>query len=429
MSWIKRNRISITNRFIPFENVFSNQVLRDHFYSFLKRSFNDDGFSFLLAKEKYDAEANVEKKLEMLHDMLDTYIKEGCQREVNVDAKSRRDAEGAINECILKKTPPPDSLLEEISEIIFRELRNDSFARYQRSEGFLDLIDSQGLDFINSISHKEGDSQTASILFSSQDFNQKTINDSDIKLIFRLCEDSADWVAMRRSKKGEVERDLFSYVSKSVFRASDGTQIKLAKLTGIVPYSAEQTLHALVRKDLRKLWDSNEVRNNAFAYNSEGDYSVTVQDYAMTLIPVLMKKRQAIKMSTVLYDTNRKCFLYACKTTEAFQFEQDPKAVQMHFYFGVAIYNISESRCRYVYTLYYQYGKPGSHDSEFTFRLSMKQKSKAMHEGIIKACDIQKKNDFKRPENSNSALETLDDFKKKYLSTTGSQKTWDIEDL
>ncbi|KAL0476514.1 hypothetical protein AKO1_004595 [Acrasis kona] len=430
MSWLNNSDDNIlNNRLVVFDRVFTNNILADHFLKYLKLSFNEEGYLFLLEQRKFVSEDD-ETRSKHSQDILNTFISIGSPKELNIDGITRKNVSRRIEECRADNYPIPKDVFDELTQIITRETRDDSFARYQRSETFLELVRNHGASLINDICANDENTCRDTLLFSSDNFSQDTVTDYDIKLLLRLSEDSADWKALRVSKKNEVERESFSYISKRTFTTSDGIKIKLAKFTGVIPFSAEQTFHALVNRDLQKYWDSKQVKNEPFCYSKAGDYSVTVQDYVMNIVPHLMKKRQATKMSSAVYDTKRKCYLYACKTTDAYEKQIDPKNACIRFYFGVMLYRISETKCRYVYTLYYQFTSNIKSDKvrNAIFNLAMKQKSKAFHSGIVKACQKQRDVGFKRPEN-NTILDTFDDFSTKYLDSPNSVKTWDILDM
>jgi hypothetical protein len=256
------------------------------------------------------------------------------------------------------------------------------------------------------------------------DFYAKSINDKDICFAFNLCEDSTDWIPVRRTKMSENEREQYTYVSKAQFLMGDSLRkgFSLAKFTGILPFSADLLFRGLCNNELRGVFDPNRKLYSLVEYIKAGQdnnnpYSCALIQIEIETIPIL-KNRGSFLLTTTVYDTSRQCYLYVAKTTKGFPERILPKKIiEEVSVVCFAFYKISETKCRYVHILYMDL------DMNFTlFKFLVGMRGKVLHDGFVKLCQLMQEN--KEINDTAKIWQLYNDFCTTYLPEPTSEKTW-----
>jgi hypothetical protein len=86
-------------------------------------------------------------------------------------------------------------VLLPVHKIIYRELKEDVFARYIRSQQFQTLCNKKGKEFMHQIAID--DTINGSMMYQPADFRSNTIVDRDIQFILKMSEDSNDWTCIK----------------------------------------------------------------------------------------------------------------------------------------------------------------------------------------------------------------------------------------
>ncbi|KAL0484676.1 regulator of G-protein signaling [Acrasis kona] len=422
MSWLKNDilRSRIRDYTFEFDKTFEDDLLSKDFYKYLKANHNNDSYDFLKSTKKYiklGPESNKGAALEI----VDKFIRHNSPSEINVDFSSRTRIISTIENSVSQNIEIPSNVFDSVYFIVYRELRSDAFSRYIRSEVFYDFLQEKSDEYITQIAQfsDTDTSYKSAITFGNEDFCQTTITDKDIKLVLRLSEDSSSWQSIKSTKKNEVEKSMYGYISKKCYKGPDNFNIKLAKFTGILPCSAREAIYAMCDGSIGRKWDAGSVRcgDLGFIDNEQDSYSVSLHDHYAS-ISKLLSHRSSVVMNTIVYDSVRKCYSSVSKTTNAFE-EFELEGVKIKFYCGITFYEISENRCRYAYVIYIILV---TKIHEIMFLHAMKKKAEGTHQGLLETIELSRAKQFQKP--GGNFLKTLDLFEQRYPS-----KTWDINDL
>jgi hypothetical protein len=412
---------------IRFEALFTVPEATTLFRSYLARSLNDDGFNFVLEVRELKANTTLsnEEKLAKILEIVDTYIVEGSQKEVNIDAATKKPVIKIVDET-LQKTDlvVPVTVFDDIAAVITRELKEDAFCRFIRSECLEDYLKRCKDDsFLFSIAKKKEEARDP-VRVEAEDFYNLNITDAHISKMFAFAEDCGEWLPVRRTKRNERERSNYSYVR--AIKNADGQTIYSGKATGSLPFSAEHGLHALMHFDRRKEWDHIQNRWDVIDFvpsDNERMYSQHTSVYEI-VPPFPLKKRITQVAGSLLYDNVRQCYFWIGKTLQPFKHESMQESlksgsVAMDLWVFIQFYKVSETSCRYVYI-----GIADMHmqiNSLFMFRKMLKTHFKSMHDSWVGICESIKDTwEKQRPEHDAKLYATLDDFRSKFPEG----KTW-----
>jgi hypothetical protein len=419
----------------------------EHFKQYLQRSFTFESYLFLLEVDKmklpqYSSEQKASKIVQIYKD----FICIGSPHEVNIDNKAREKVEAVLVES--KQLDHLDQLLVNtdvfypVEAVVSRELRMDAFPRYIRSEDFIEFVSKKDEDFLRQIAVVDVPWGAQELVFRPSDFQSTRMTDKDIIFVLRMNEDSPDWTSLRATKKKDVkERDHYCYISKTSYHVGDAIEgLHLCKFTGYVPYSAEHLLEAISNIETSKAYDNNQTLWCAADYvpmdSGANPFSTFVSYWEADIRIPLSRQRHCVQLSTCVYDSARKCYIWAGKTTRTFNervqqvYNETPqrrKMVTVDFIYGYTVYKISEDKCRYVHSIYADIKlKMGLS----MFKMVMKKREKGIHQGFLAVCQqlakVNKETPLSDRSEKNGVMKTFDDYMTKYLPNEESIKTWDL---
>jgi hypothetical protein len=205
----------------------------EHFTQYLKRSFNEEALIFCIAVRSIRTLPDAQK-FNTINDIYDEHIKEGSPQEINIDASVRREIHQRLNilqvllgeimeqaeverqtvqpnngeEITGEATAPPTkpepsyNIFEDVHQIIIRELKEDAFPRYVRSEDFFDLVKKKGSKMVKLIGANITEEGRNALVYRPRDFKSDVITDKDIIFILKLNEDSP----------GNITYNLYSFL-------------------------------------------------------------------------------------------------------------------------------------------------------------------------------------------------------------------------
>ncbi len=426
-------RFSSVNRFLHVR-------LTQHLLAYLKRSFNEEGFLFLLDVRKFKEATDPSEQVQLLLYIFDTYIMYPSKKEINVDGIEKSAVKAQIDESKqwenVNNMLVPSSIFDKIYTTVLRELKEDAFPRYVRSLDFLDFAQSMGESFVQSIAVPKEHSERARFMISTEDLKSISITDKDVCFILKMCEDSSEWEALRITKRGEKERKEYGFISRTKYSLGQNLQgMTLTKITGNVNFSAEQLFYAIIDENYFKEWDKISCDCKLLDYIPCSDvqpYSASIAVYGANIGP-LFTRRRCLMVSTILYDTVRQCFMLIGKTTLKQTLESygesstKKKVIPMTLFSGLCVYKISETKSRYVQLVYSDL-QIGKDPSRGILKKILKKHATTLHVGYERAVTLREKNgDGGRPENCRRFMETYDDFVKRYIPTGTEEKTWSIK--
>jgi hypothetical protein len=160
---------------VQFEHLFGNPQVQDHFHEYLKRSHNQDGFLFLIAVNNFKNEQDSSTKVRQAMDIVENYLAVGSPFEVNIDNDSRT----AVMDIFTKtrqlenrdNLTVPVSVFDTVSGIVRKEIKEDGFPRYIRSQAFCDFAHQQGQEFVVNVLKPALDPKTNATFHISQVLN------------------------------------------------------------------------------------------------------------------------------------------------------------------------------------------------------------------------------------------------------------------
>jgi hypothetical protein len=303
---------------------------------------------------------------------------------------------------------------------VYLELKNDSFHRYLQSEKFTQFVYKEGEKFMQSIAVDL--KQVERERFQPSDFSQARVTEDDFKFMIYLNESISDWVTLRATKKNEREKDYYSYISREKFLI-DNEPLSASKLTGNLNFSAQEALYSLLDRECSYKWEPFTTFYKQVGYDDSGDYAVSQSYNELSLVP-LMKKRYCCGITSLVYDSERRCYIWLCKTTTGFSHEehqQTKNAIRTTSIAAYSIFPLSENKCRYTVISF-------AKASDFIFKIISKKMCKSMQSGWTDLCYMRKERfNHAKPVDHSRNLDTLDHFMEKFLPDENSTKTWNIE--
>jgi hypothetical protein len=438
----KRIRMSkhlgfVTNYEVRFESVFTSEPIQQNFREFLERNLNAESLLFVLAVSDFKKIKVEKEKVKKALQILMTYVTEGSDQEINVSSEVRKKCVRAFSESHqLEKSNElvvPSTVFEEAVLVVQRELRDDAFARFVRSESFIRFCKLKGEAYLDTIADNISEIARNALSFRPTDFLSRRINDRDVTFILRLSEDSPDWTPIRRTRAGEKEKNQYAYISKTSYAIGDSMDLKLFKITGVLPYSAEQVMHSITRQDTSTMYDANSTCWEPIEYleSTDTDYACVHCNFEMSLRIPFMKKRHSMQVITMCYDPSRQCYIWIGKTSTQYSEKSDKvinnkrtsSMIKAEYLYGYVLYKISDNKMRYVHVSYADLKMKSMSDT--LFKMAVKKRAKGIHEGFGAVCELMAKESFTRPTNDcGGILRTLDEFQDRYIKT-GKPKIWD----
>jgi hypothetical protein len=222
-----RRPLSIENYQVQLELVMNEPDAHEHFVKYLKRSLNLEGYLFLCqVKELQSPQMRDAQKAELVCSIYRDFIRLKSTHELNIDNHAREKVESVILETDQlsnsRELLVSQNVFAPVAHIVARELKEDAFPRYIRSEDFLEFIKTTGEDYLRLIAMDASLNGKQELVFRTSDFEATNITDKDICFVLRMNEDSTDWSPLRRTKKKDTkERDTYSYISKSSYHVAD----------------------------------------------------------------------------------------------------------------------------------------------------------------------------------------------------------------
>jgi hypothetical protein len=288
---------------------------------------------------------------------------------------------------------------------------------------FTKLAYKMGEDFVREIAVDSTHQKLGILSFQPSDFRTDTITDKDLCFILKMNEDSRDWTLL--SDRGVCQ----CYISKSSFAIGNLAKgLKLAKLTGVLPYSAEQVVSAMTNYEYMKAAEPMSTEFLQFGYieagkNNTYPYSCAIVRNIFSMGTSLMSMRYFLSLCTQVYDTERKAYIIAWKSTDVIDAKVPSNYIKCSFITGYTFYKISETKTRYMQSFYIDMQLP--FESQILLNSLLKKRLKLNHKGLTEACELNKKTNFEKKEDW-GAFKTFEEYRDKYLSAPDSVKTWNI---
>src|SRR3989338_1178139 len=229
-------------------------------------------------------------------------------------------------------------MLNHVTHIFRRYIRSDHFSNFLESnEQVLKLI---SIDLSTT-------SPRNAVRFQPRDLIGFTISDKDIQFVLRLNSDTSDWQQVYQGPD-----NWSGFVSRTNYSIGGLNSLKLAKIVGFLPCSAEEAIAMDQLDETRHMFDGNQREQHYICTIKAGDnndnpYSYTLYNYALE-IGTLFRRRNFALVNTIVYDTERMCYANIGKSASCFteltqQHHKKKHYVQSEMIFGFSYYRISES--------------------------------------------------------------------------------------
>ncbi|KAL0476766.1 hypothetical protein AKO1_002766, partial [Acrasis kona] len=393
---------------VIFDKTFKDSALQNNYKEYLKQSHSLEPLLFLLDVLKF----KMKPSFDGISPIIEKYITEGAKFEINISGEDRRNIMASED-----STEPMNKMFDSAFNAVYRELKSDSFHRYVNSELFKRFIERKGEAYLETISINLTSSSGASKMMPSG-FDTCHISDRDLECLVRLNDCVSDWTSLSPTKIGKKERDHYPYVSKHRYLMSDNPKSGqlITKLTGRLNFSAEHFAHCVNDEQNDRFWKVHCPNFKIIGINEEHEYAHATH-YSDLVLSKLMRPRDQMLMHTLLYDTERRCYMFFSKTTLAedkLKYRGPGKYSDVSGFNCLFIYDLGENKCRYCYLIFTD---AGLKYMDLVYKLIAKGLSKKMHDQYIEMCAI-------TPTKTSCISQTLEIFRSRYLSTPGAVKTW-----
>jgi hypothetical protein len=376
---------------VEFDSVFRVPDARALFMRYLMQQKNDNGFSFLLDVRSLGDAANEKEVVSKVLQIVDSYIKLGGVKEINIDVMMRMPILHKIERTKQydnrTKLVVPLDIFATAAAMIHRELRDDAFIKFIRSHEFTTIVDTRE-GFLGEVTHRRKKRSTWHM--DTQRFHDTVITDGDISNIVKVIADSYEWELHRRNKEGN-----FVFMKKIMVNSNE---VYIGKSTGHVQCSAEQALISFTDFDQYKTFDMK----NHIPTNTIGNTYAQLTGIYEIPMSFPLKNRASLCTSTLVYDKDQRCYIWLCKSI----LPQDdvPKKATMECWVITQFFQISETSCRYVHSIIADFHVPLA--TKKFFRGFYTKLFAEFHDILGKLC-IHTPN---KPNNNAKVLDTLDDF-------------------
>ncbi|EFC44818.1 predicted protein [Naegleria gruberi] len=402
---------------VTYDEVMENSEARDLFLHYLKTvASNEEPLLFVNDVEVYrneysklPSESNqknqvenlmksCEKAFERAHQIMNTYIRNGSDMELNLSSSKREvlsiwdekiepyfsvgsqsyssttgiiqlkrrssvtvqfnanslgEAEFLIGQIEqVFETLNPDNLFRNILLSIEIDLKCDQFPRFSRSELLFSFLKKQGENFTRQIAIDTSKGYNVDFRFKPSHLNSNEITEKDIYFGYSLMEDSPDWEMIKNSKNSN---SIQFFYSKTQYVFQDDTAMHLTKFNMTVPYPLEDVwkvfLHVTaIEEGKDNMIDIRTIHYKEATKDSLGmNYSVGVLDLNLPGF----KNRDITQVHTSIHDELANSYVIIGHSGNFAEFGHEPK--DMGRYDGFFFYRfdkINDNSTRFINVLY-----------------------------------------------------------------------------
>jgi hypothetical protein len=381
---------------------------------------NEEGLLYLNAVDEFVREPDIIRQHKLAFNIVDNFIRVGSKQEVNVDNYAR-DSVMELLEAADREKLLALHTFDPVTKIIFRELKDDPFARYVRTNMFEKFIRSKGEEFLKEIAL---DLRIAGIrnavLFQPKDFDSPCITDRDIQFMFKLIETPSEWTCIYDKP------DHQSFVTKTTYSIGSLKGLKMTKNVGYLPCDFATACELEKNDTFRHKLDfqAREILGNHLIVagdNNNYPYTMSCQRYTLDPAP-LLTRRSFDTICMLGVDTERNCSFNIGKTSTFYSSklpQSAQKCIASQLLYAYTFYKVSETRTRYVQIVYTNIHLPDIADH--LFNSIAKTRCKNHHKAYLSI--IANKDEFYRTKDE-MMLALEKDFSERYLPTKDSVKTW-----
>jgi hypothetical protein len=401
-----KRTIDLQSYDVQFSRLLTVEIAREHFKEYLKQQFTEELLLFLVAVDEFKKQTEKKQVTTAIH-IYKTFIKAGSEQELNIQNRERDHVYALLNasEQFTKQEAllVPLTIFDRIYEIVFRELREDSFARYIRSKPFHAFVNQMGQDFIDSIAIDISMKAYQDVILRKEDFSQTSICQKDVDFFKTVLGDSTEW--------DQVKNAQGVFVSKTRYSMKEFNP-QLLKIQGFLDCSAYQALVSGVDPIvLKKVNKGLDLQVNYLDNIDDGEYP-SILRHAVLDSRIAIHDLYAVQ--TCLYEPSLGCYMLVIKSTDAFVQKYPLEHRALKIFHCSAFYEISENRCRYVTISWVDMGLNKVHRilEKMFFKTVIKIQAKTIHAGFVTGVEDLRETNFTPNtfEGGRSMLDTLEEF-------------------
>jgi hypothetical protein len=410
-----------------YDLVVQSKEARSDFLKFLRDTQTEENLLFMTAVDEYTA-LDDKARIERAQYIYDKFIVKAANHELNMSANLRQHITEALDKST-KTGEAPLNLFKKVYAFVSGNLKMDNFPKYINSPSFEQFIAQKGEKFLESIAVPVDQIDNLTLLYMPKDFNSDHINDRDIRFILHLNEDSPDWDPLFTTHHHDP---FHSYVSNTKYGFGTGvTGLRLGKTIGNMPFSAKTVMTAYINQMSSQsgdMIDPHQVGYKEVEYfppGTKGIFPNFLLSYLMDL-GSMFKRREILEVVSVVYDTQRKCYLLVGKSTkdpELFSKRAEGDHVQVDIVFGYAFYHVSENSSKYTSVFYGDFKTPLM--KKQMLKKMMYERALGFHKGLTYHCEKISREGTTEP--IGMFGKCLDDYMNKFVPTKKSVQTWSIK--
>ncbi len=241
--------------------------------------------------------------------------------------------------------------------------------------------------------------------------------------------DTRDWKRISAPAEG-----FTSYISKTNYSIGGLQDLKLGKIVGFLPCSAEEAIGWLCIDEVKHLFDRKQRESNLCKVIKAGDnnsnpYDLLVYNYGVNIGGVFRRRNYTL-VTTIVYDTERMCYAIVGKTGSCYnelagQYHLKKNQIQAEQIYGYSFYRISENLTRFVHVSYNDTKLP-KFIVDNAFGPICITRARALHQGFLDMMKYCQENNVTPNEKDHPRYALIEEFKRKFIQG-GEKKTWEVD--
>jgi hypothetical protein len=197
-------KLDFENFVIHFNSSLTNKTVGDLFRKYLKSEFNSEPWDFLMKIKEMKNLTEVNEKIELIKNILKTYIHSDSQSEINISGKMKSELlstfELQMNSKEWKLKMEPNDYFNKAEKIIREELYHDSWKRFVRSNYSQEIINKFYTD--PTVCSPQ---ITEQFDYTMDYFKHSFIEDDDFRFSKLLFQDNFHWEVFFQFLKEKVD--------------------------------------------------------------------------------------------------------------------------------------------------------------------------------------------------------------------------------
>lgn len=373
---------------IEYDKVMKHTELVNLFQRHLKKEYNTEPLECCIEINKFVhmvSSNNVEQHQQdwkTLGDhIVDTYLKSGAMKEVNIPATIKSQCLKNWSVC---KEEKEQSQLEQLKQNLFKEvlftlntsLKIDSFPRFIRSNEFRKYMALNGLPLLNKIATHLSITTKNNYSWNESDFVLYNMTERHVHLARMLAADAPRWELMGYSPKRGKDQCVCYICTEDYYPG-----MLSSKAIGYYNYSVEEMMFTLdqnkyLLKMIPAITKTHVHEMLAPSPENGRDYHTALKHYIYKFGP-LLKERECLCVETALYDKDKGEYLVIKKSCQHPDYPERKDKIRMNYYGVKLITRVGHNLTRVIEVGLCGLG--GYMNNKTIYRLSLIQASEGYH--------------------------------------------------